>query len=69
MRCYFVKDGRIVAHKELLGLPDQEAIEIGRSIFNESAGSYDGFEVWKDHRSIYRQGRVGRQKKSSRDSK
>jgi len=69
MRCYFLKEGRIVAHKELPGLSDQEATEIGRTIFDESAGAYDGFEVWKDHRSIYRQGRVTRQRKKQRDSK
>jgi len=59
MRCYFVKDARIVAFKELPGLSCKEAVEIARTLFEESASSYDGVEVWSLTRSIYRLGKPG----------
>jgi hypothetical protein len=59
MRCYFVKDARIVEFKELPGLSCKEAVEIARTMFEESASSYDGVDVWSLTRSIYRLGRIG----------
>jgi len=61
VRCYFVKNARIVALKELPGLSCDEAVEIARAMFKESASSYDGVEVWSLTRRIYRQSRIARE--------
>ncbi|HXZ17839.1 MAG TPA: hypothetical protein VEH77_18090 [Roseiarcus sp.] len=58
MRCYFVKDARIVAVEELPGLSIREAVASARGSFEASASSYDGIEVWSLTRRIYKQDRV-----------
>ncbi len=58
VRSYFVKDARIVAVKELPVLSPKEAVEIARTMFEES--SYDGVEVWSPTRRISRLGRIGK---------
>ena len=60
MRCYFVKDARIVAVKELPGLSPKEAVEIARTMFQEGASSYDGVEVGSLTRRISRLGRIAK---------
>ena len=60
MRCYFVKDARIVAFKELPGLSCEEAAATARTMFEESASTSDGVEVWSLTRRIYRLGRIAR---------
>ena len=58
MRCYFVKNARIVAVKELPGLSLRDAVEIARTMFEES--SYDAVEVWSLTRRISRLGRIAK---------
>lgn len=60
VRCYFVKNARIVASKELPGLSRLEAIQIARTLFEESASTYDGVEVWSLTRRIFRLGSFAR---------
>ena len=51
MRCYFVKNARIVALKELPDLPYREAVETARRMFEDDP-SCDGVEVWSLTRRI-----------------
>jgi hypothetical protein len=60
MRCHFVKDAKIVAAKELPGLSCEEAVEIARKMFEESASAYAGIEVWSLTRRIFRLGCIAR---------
>lgn len=49
MRCYFVKDAKIVAAQDLPGLSCDEAVEIARTMLEEHASSYDEVEVWSSY--------------------
>jgi hypothetical protein len=60
LRCYFVKDAKIVAAKELPGVSCDEAVGAARAMFEEHASSYDGVEVWSLTRRIFRLGYVAR---------
>jgi hypothetical protein len=48
VRCYFMRNGHIAGVEELPGLPDEEAIEKGRELFEarKAQNGFDGFEVW-----------------------
>jgi len=65
IRCFFIRDGRIVAVEDLPGLAEQEAIDIGKALF-EQTGTYDGIEVWNDSQRVFRMGRVSRKPKKRR---
>jgi hypothetical protein len=57
MRCYFMRDGHIVAVEVLtVGISDAEAIETSKILFREreATGFCDGFEVWDNARHLYR---------------
>jgi hypothetical protein len=56
MRCYFAKGGTIVATKEFADMSKEQAIAMAQTLFKESLGSYDGFEIWNRNRKIYREG-------------
>ena len=58
VRCYFVKNARIVASKELPGLSPDEAVETARTMFE--ASSFDGVEVWSLTRRIFWLGRIAK---------
>lgn len=58
MRCYFVKDAKIIDAKELPGLSPQGAVEAARKLFEKSASSCDGVEVWTLTRRLCRLGRI-----------
>jgi hypothetical protein len=53
MRCFFIRDGRIVSVEELLGLTDIEAVQKARSLFAERSEPVDGYEVWDLARMVY----------------
>ena len=57
MRCYFVKDARIVAVEELPDLSIREAVESARIIFEKGTSFCDEIEVWSLTRRIYKQDR------------
>ena len=57
MRCYFVKDARIVAVEQLPGLSIKDAVESARIIFEKAASFCDEIEVWSLTRRIYKQDR------------
>jgi hypothetical protein len=52
MRCYFIKNGHIVAVEMLFGLSDQEAIEKSHELFAAQSADYEGFEVWDTTRVV-----------------
>lgn len=58
MRCYFMRDGRIVNAELIEGARDDaEAIEYGVRRFrlrvNEAHERLDGFEIWERTRFVY----------------
>lgn len=58
MRCYFMRDGRIVDVDEIEGIRDDtEAIEYGVRRFrlrvSDEHERLDGFEIWERSRFVY----------------
>jgi hypothetical protein len=60
MRCYFIRNAKIVADTALPGLSPHEVIESARRMFETS--SYDGFEIWTLNRRIYWEGTISKSK-------
>ena len=56
MRCYFVKDAKIVALEELSDLSCKEAAEKARILFLKNGSSFDGIEVWSHTRRVFQLG-------------
>ena len=55
MRCYFMRRGHIVGYAPLHDGPDQDMIKEAKARFREAdKGRYDGFEVWRRDRCLYR---------------
>jgi hypothetical protein len=57
MRCYFIRDGHIAAVKVFPeGTSDEVAVEEGRKLYDQikDEHKYEGFEVWKEARHVYR---------------
>ena len=54
MRCYFLRNGHIVAVEELTGLSDKEAIVKAQALFSECENAVEAFEVWDQTRVIIR---------------
>lgn len=55
MRCYFMHRGHIVGYAPLHDGPDQDMIEEAKARFREvDKVRYDGFEVWRRDRCLYR---------------
>jgi hypothetical protein len=46
MRCHLMRRGKIAGIKQLPDLLDEEAIKIGRQMFEARKKQFDGFEVW-----------------------
>jgi hypothetical protein len=67
MRCYFIKNGKIVADEDLSDISPDEAVETGRRMFE--ASSYDGFEIWSLTRRIYWDGRISKPKPNTKPSR
>ena len=58
MRCYYIRDGRLIATEELDGLTEQQAIDRGRVLFEKHSDEIDGVEVRNRTRRLCRYGRV-----------
>ena len=55
MRCYFMRNGHIEGYAPLRDGPDEALIEQGISeFFKANRGRFDGFEVWRRERCLYR---------------
>jgi len=57
MRCFFMRNGHIAGVEELpTDLDDAAAVRMARELFGreKAKGAYDGFEVWRLARFIYR---------------
>ena len=54
MRCYFIRDGRVVGVAMLPGLSDQNSIERAHRLSAKRRGRIDGFEVWDGARLVIR---------------
>lgn len=56
MRCYFIRDGHIVAVELIPKRTDEESISDARKMFDLKGQSHEaqGFEVWDQGRFIYR---------------
>ncbi len=54
MRCYFLKDGHIVAVEELTGLSDQQAVAKAHILYSQRTDGIESFEVWDRARVIVR---------------
>jgi hypothetical protein len=52
MRCYFIRNGHIVAFEPLTVASDAEALEQARALFDEREG-FHGFEVWDRARRVH----------------
>lgn len=53
MRCFFFKNGHIVAAAELGNLSHEETKRRARLLFEEQRRDFDGFEVWDHARMVY----------------
>ena len=69
MRCYFVKDGRVVADKKLHGLSADEAVKTSQKMLQERASLYNGAEVWSLTRRLCRLGCIARKPPPVKPSK
>jgi hypothetical protein len=54
MRCFFMRDGHIVAVEELFGLTHEEAVIKAHELYSERKSLYEGFEVWDRTRFLLR---------------
>jgi hypothetical protein len=55
MRCYFMRGGHIEGYVPLQDGSDEELIEQGMTEFlTADRGRFDGFEVWRKERCLYR---------------
>lgn len=55
MRCYFLRKGHIEGYVPLHEGLDQDMIEEGKASFERAySDRYDGFEVWRKDRCLYR---------------
>jgi hypothetical protein len=59
MRCFFVKNARIVMAEDFPDVSVEQAVASARKRLEERALSYDGFEVWSLTRRLYKTDRVG----------
>jgi len=54
MRCYFLHNGHIERHVPLDNGSDKAMIEQAEAEFKKVGSRYDGFEVWRLDRLLYR---------------
>jgi hypothetical protein len=56
MRCYFMRNGHILAVEFLSSTDDQSRIEEARQLFETKGRKRDanGFEIWEGPRFVYR---------------
>jgi hypothetical protein len=55
MRCYFMRNGHVEAYAPLQDGSDEELVEQGMTEFLKAdRDRFDGFEVWRKERCLYR---------------
>jgi hypothetical protein len=54
MRCFLVKDGKIISEEFLEQATDEECLFEARRLFDLRGKGADGFEIWDGARFVYR---------------
>ena len=54
VRCYYLKNGHIIAAEMLAGIPsDEEAIAKSHELFAARTEDFEGFEIWDTTRVVF----------------